>query len=350
MASTSFRGVRALALVAVLLAGCGASKGFVTPQAPAIGGEAHVGCRAGEPLTVRFYDAGQALAALVELPDGRRILVDAGESPKRAGCKACRAWHERMMAGLSRDIPGRHIDMLWITHQHSDHIGGAAFVFEAFHVTTYVDNGLDLEKSTIREARKAARERQVSIHVVDPQNRQVPLADSDNVKLRAIVPDAWPRSCRKTANDCSIGLRIDYCRSSMLFVGDAEAPLEAAIDVGEPVTLLQVGHHGSDTSTTEAFVAKVQPKYAVVSSAKRDEGTNLRYCHPRQGTVERLTRVTGGPGSSRVMAFDGRAKCKPENAASWSHVPTSDRMWFTARDGDVVLETRGDGEMRRVGE
>lgn len=300
-------------------------------------------------MTLRFYDAGQALAALVELPDGRRVLVDAGESPKRPACKACIGWHERVMAGLSRDIPERRIDMLWVTHQHSDHIGGAAYVFAAFDVTTYVDNGLDLQKFTIKETRKAAEARGVTIHVVDPQNRQVPLSDSDSVKLRAIVPDAWPRSCRRTANDCSIGLRIDYCRSSVLFVGDAEAPLEAAIDVGGPVTLLQVGHHGSDTSTTEDFVAKVKPKYAVVSSAKPGEGTNRSYCHPRQRTVERLTKVTGGAGKRTVLAFDGSAKCKPENASKWSQVPASDRIWFTSRDGDVVLETRGDGEMRRVG-
>lgn len=299
-------------------------------------------------MTVRFYDAGQGLSALVDLPDGRRILVDAGESPKRPGCKACIGWHQRLLAGLSRDIPNRQIDMLWITHQHSDHIGGAAGIFASFQVKTYVDNGLDLQKFTIKETRKAAEEHRVAVHVVDPERRHVPITDSDNVKLRAIVPDAWPKSCRRTANDCSIGLRIDYCRSSVLFVGDAEAPLEAALDIGGPVTLLQVGHHGSDTSTTEAFVAKARPKYAVVSSAKRDEGTNRSYCHPRQGAVERLTEVTGGPGKKTVLAFDGRTKCKPENASSWSHVPASDSMWFTSRDGDIVLETRGDGEMRRV--
>jgi len=298
---------------------------------------------------VRFYDAGQALSALVELPDGRRILVDAGESPKRPGCKVCADWHERVVAGLRRDIQGGSIDLLWVTHQHSDHMGGAAGIFAAFRVHNYVDNGLELEKATVRTTREAAEANGVLVHVVNPESRRVPLGDTDRVKLRAIVPDAWPSSCKKTANDCSIGLGIDYCRSSLLFVGDAEEKLEAALDVTGPVTLLQVGHHGSDSSTTERFIEKVKPRYAVVASAKPNEGTNRQYCHPRRAVVERLTRATGGPSTKKVLAFESDVKCKPENADAWSQVPTSERMWFTARDGEVVLETRGDGEMRWVG-
>lgn len=299
-------------------------------------------------MTIRFYDAGQALSALVELPDGRRILVDAGESPKRPACSACATWHHRVLSGLERDLAGNAIDMLWITHQHSDHLGGAAGVFERVEVRSYVDNGFDLERFTVRQTREAAQARNVPIYVIGPGARRIPLRDTDNIKLRPIVPDAWPSSCRRNANDCSIGLRIDYCQSSVLFVGDAEERLEDAIDTGGPVTLLQVGHHGSDTSTSEAFIEKARPKYAVISSARRDEGTNRRYCHPRKGVVKRLTQATGGPGKKSVSAFDGSFKCKPENASAWSQVPTSDRLWFTARDGDIVLQTTGDGEMRRV--
>src|SRR5690348_6889012 len=54
-------------------------------------------------LTVRFYDAGQALSALVTLPDGRQVLVDTGESPQRP-CSGCRGWHDRVMTGLRRDL------------------------------------------------------------------------------------------------------------------------------------------------------------------------------------------------------------------------------------------------------
>jgi glyoxylase-like metal-dependent hydrolase (beta-lactamase superfamily II) len=83
-------------------------------------------CGNGKAMSVHFYDAGQALAALVTLPDGRRVLVDAGESPKRAGCGApCKAWHQRVMDGLKADIGTGPLELLWITHQHSDDMTAA---------------------------------------------------------------------------------------------------------------------------------------------------------------------------------------------------------------------------------
>ena len=117
------------------------------------------------------------------------------------------------------------------------------------------------------------------------------------------------------------------------------------MDTRGEVTLLQVGHHGSHTSTSVSFVEKLKPKYAVISSAKPDEGTNDGYCHPRAVTVATLTAAMGGPGKRTVKAFDGAAKCeksepKPDH---WLEVPASDRLWATARDGGVTLTTAGDG-------
>lgn len=168
----------------------------------------------------------------------------------------------------------------------------------------------------------------------------------ERVTLTPILPARWPSGCTKAPNDCSIGLRIDYCRSSVLFVGDAEAKLEAAWSA-EDIDLLQVGHHGSDTSSTQRFIDRVQPDYAVVSSADRSEGTNKTFCHPRLETVDRLTKALGGPGGSTVEAFDGSAKCKKAGRERWKSTVVSDRLWFTARDGEVVLVTTGDGVFAR---
>ena len=298
-------------------------------------------------MRVRFYDAGQALAALVELPDGRRVLVDAGESPTRAACPVCRDWHRRVVDGLRRDVADARVDLLWITHQHSDHLGGVPGVLEAIDVARYADNGTDLERPTVAAARTAVVAEGATITVVAPGAARVPLPDSAEVRLRAVVPAAWPASCSAHPNDCSIGLRIDYCRSSVLFTGDAERREELRLDPLGAVSLLQVGHHGSETSTTEGFLARVRPRYAVVSSARPDEGTNQGYCHPREATVRRLTAATGGPGAEVVRAFDGATSCRAATAESWRDVPTSDRTWFTARDGEVTLVTAGEGVFRR---
>jgi competence protein ComEC len=304
-------------------------------------------CGDGRAMTVRFYDVGQGLAALVELPDGRRVLVDTGDEPHRPGCGECAAENARLLASLRRDLHGGAIDLLWITHPHSDHAGGAESVLEDLPVRAYVDDGRDTGKPQERRARHAAEARGVPVTVVDPEHRALPLASRGDVHVAAVVPAAWPAACKHDANECSIGLRFDDCRSSVLFVGDAEHEEEGMLDPGGPVTLLQVAHHGSETSTSPAFLSKARPRYAVVSAGKPGEGLNRDYCHPRAGVVRRLSRVLGGATSGTLAAFDGD-RCDRATPADWVDVPASERLWATERDGDVVLTTTGDGVFARA--
>jgi competence protein ComEC len=299
-------------------------------------------------MTIRFYDVGQGLAALVELPDHRHILVDTGDSPHRADCgDACAAANHHLLAALRDDLHGTPIDLLWITHPHSDHIGGAPDVLTAFAVGMYVDNGRDPGKAEVRRAHQAAEEHGVAIHTVDPEHADSPLSGSSQVTITPILPSKWPASCAHDANECSIALRIDYRSSSVLFTGDAEHAEEVTLDPHGPVTLLQVAHHGSDTSTTPRFLAKARPTYAVISAGRPGEGLNREYCHPRAPIVERLTKRLAGKASKTVLAFDG-LRCDRAVPSDWIAVPASENLWVTARDGDVVLTTTGDGAFRRL--
>jgi len=310
-----------------------------TTDAPPSG----MSCGGGRSLTVHFYDVGQALAVLVELPDGRHVLVDTGDSPKRPHCGTeCATANAHLLAKLGADLHGAPIDLLWITHQHSDHIGGAPEVLGAFKVGTYVDNGRDARKSEVRRAHDAAVTDGATIRMVDPEHADVPISSLADVKITAIVPPAWPPSCSHDPNECSIGLRIDFCSSSLLFTGDAEHDEEAQLDPHGPVTLLEVAHHGSETSTTPGFLMRTKPKYAVISAGKPGGAVNRDYCHPRATIVKRLTHLLGGAGSQTLKAFDGE-RCDRATPSDWLEVPTSDRLWATERDGDVVLTTTGDG-------
>ncbi len=302
----------------------------------------------GGKLKVHFYDVGQALAALVTLPDGRHILVDAGESAKRAGCgAACSSAHEHLVAKLGSDLGGKPIDLMWITHQHSDHIGGAIDIINQLSVKQYVDNGRDLAVAEIEHTHQAATATGVHVSVVEPGHDQLPLASEGDVKITAIAPSSWLPSCKNDRNECSILLRIDYCASSILFTGDAEVQEEALLDTRGRATLLQVGHHGSDTSSGPVFIAKLAPKYAVISAGKQGEGMNKTYCHPRASTVQSITQALGGAGSKPIHAFDAKVSCKKGTDANWVDVPASDHLWATERDGDVVLTTTGDGVFAR---
>ena len=302
-------------------------------------------CPAGRPMRVHFFDVGQGLAVLVTLPDGSSVLVDTGDSPKRPGCSLeCAEADQRLLAGLTREVPDGAIELLWITHQHSDHIGGAPEVLDRFKVGEYIDNGRDIIKPLVEKVHVAAEAMGARIVTVDPSHADFPFKDVPGVKLTAVVPGHWPEECGTDPNACSIGLRIDYCKSSVLFTGDMPAVEEALVDTRGPATLLQVAHHGSDTSTSAAFLAKVQPKYAVVSAGKPTSPLNLEYCHPRKSTIERLDEALGGSGATTLEVYDGSCK---QGTGKWSAVHTNDRLFATERDGDVVLTTNGDGHFRR---
>jgi competence protein ComEC len=299
---------------------------------------------------VHFYDVSHGLAALVEEPGGAHVLIDTGDGPSRRDCgDDCARAHEHLMSTLRRDLGGASIDVLWITHQHSDHIGGAPDVLRELPVKLYVDNGRDREKPDVRHAHDAARLGGVSIETIDPSQAHLDATIAAPMKLTPVVPDAWPKDCAHDPNDCSIGLRIDFGASSILFTGDAEREEENALVRGTKVTLLQVGHHGSETSTSDAFLSRVGPSYAVISAGHRGTGMNADYCLPRMSTVTRLNRVLPGEANETLSVFDARVSCKRATDADWVEMPVSDRLWATERDGDVVLVTRGDGVFTREG-
>jgi competence protein ComEC len=316
-----------------------------TPSSPR---QAHLQCAAGAPMRVHFYDVGQALAVLVELPNGALLLVDAGESASRAGCgKDCAAWHAHLMDKLRADVGDKAIDLLWVTHPHSDHVGGALDILEHFKVQTYADNGSLRANATVTNTLEQAKQRGARVVLTQAGSAAAALGieGSAALSVRELIPSPWPVDCDKKPNDCSAALRIDYCGSSVLFTGDAESVEEGTLAV-DHVDLLQVGHHGSNTSSSAAFLERVKPQWAVISAGHRDSGTNRTYCHPRASTVSAVSSMLGDLDGSPVDAFDG-ASCRGSTDGEWKGTRASSHLFVTARDGDVVLVTTGDGRFAR---
>ncbi len=222
-------------------------------------------------LTVAFLDVGQGDAVLVETPDGAQVLIDGGK-----GGAVLRALGERMAFG------DRFIDVVIATHPDLDHIGGLPEVFARYEVGMFIepcvaDEGDDyaaLRESVSREGLEAVCAR-----------AGMALRLDDAVRLELLFPDRDVRALE--ANAASLVSRLTYGDTSFLFTGDAPVPIEEylATVYGDALAsnVLKLGHHGSKTSTSEAWLALVSPAHAVVSA-----GCNNTYGHPHTEVLNRL--------------------------------------------------------------
>jgi competence protein ComEC len=230
-------------------------------------------------LRVTALDVGQGDAIVVDLPDGRTLLVDAGG-----------ALHGEADPGATVVVPWlratrrTELAVVALTHPHPDHGGGLAAVLEGIAVREFWETGQGeaLAMGGFYRAAIAAAARRGVV-------RRGAAALCGAHRLGAVtvtVLAPCPMNPDVAPNDASLVLRLDHGRSSALLPGDLEAAGERALLARlSPVTALKVGHHGSRTSSTEAFLAALRPRVALVSS-----GHPSPFNHPHAAVVERFAR------------------------------------------------------------
>jgi len=215
------------------------------------------------------------------------------------------------------DLGIRHLNAVALSHAHSDHMGGLPTVLRNF-----APDELWVGNNPPGEAYDALISEAAAMHV---RVRNLRAEDafalgSANVNVLAPTRDYTPGV--DPANNDSLVLHVAYGGTSILLEGDAEAGVEHAMLGGQGLesTLLKVGHHGSTTSTSSEFLARVAPQWAVISCGLRN-----RYGHPRQEILEALqaakvrTFRTDTHGIS-CFALDGKAvAAMPE--CGWRSLP-----------------------------
>ena len=215
---------------------------------------------------IHFIDVGQGDCSLV-LCDGKAMLIDGGESSESSKVYAYLKAH-----GID------HLDYMVATHAHSDHIGGLSGALNYASVGTAFCPVTEYDSKTFSSLVKYLGNQNVSI--------TVPSADDTFALGSAQVQILGPQRNYDDPNDTSIVLKITYGETSFLFTGDAERTAEADIlDAGYDLsaTVLKVGHHGSDTSTSYPFLREIMPEYAVIQVGKDNS-----YGHPTEDTLSRL--------------------------------------------------------------
>ncbi|MBN1396730.1 MAG: DNA internalization-related competence protein ComEC/Rec2 [Bacteroidetes bacterium] len=232
-------------------------------------------------LTADFIDVGQGDSILLEFPNGKRMLVDAGPSSTEfdAGERTVKPFLKRK--GVDK------LDYLLITHSHRDHIGGAESILKSFKVDSLVIAAADPEDSLVNRTFQAARAGGTGLKYVFA-GEQIQI--DTNARVYVLYPNQ-DRCEVADENNASIVLKIQYGKTSLLLTGDAEKEDEEWMisRYGGFLSndILKVGHHGSNTSTGEDFLNIVKPEMAVISV-----GVHNQFRCPSPNVIQRL--ISGG--------------------------------------------------------
>lgn len=247
-----------LLLLLLFAAGCGAGS---APAGPAAA------------VTVQVIDIGQGDAILIRTP-GQVTLIDTGDVPAR----------DKLVTFLKQQgVQG--IDQVIITHPHADHLGGMAAVLSKFTVKHVYDSGQTTTTGLFRQYLAAVDRRHIPFTVVKAGDV---IELGGGARLLVLAPSApFISGTDSDLNNNSVVVKLEYRQFSMLLPGDSEREAETRLLAAGPArlhsTVLKVGHHGSSTATTSAFLQAVAPEAAVISL-----GAGNPYGHPHQGTLQRL--------------------------------------------------------------
>lgn len=254
-------------LLSLLLVFTFASCTAETPQIKDVSGQGYV--KEDNTLVVHFIDVGQGDSEFIEFPNGKTMLIDAGEQD--AG--------EEVVAYLNK-LNVSAIDFVVATHPHSDHIGGLPAVFDAFDIkTVYMPNAVSDSYSFELLLDKIEAEGCETVEAEQGVN----IFGDENLNAKFLAPVSTEYD---NLNNYSAVLKITYIEKSFLFMGDAETLSEKEITDVVSADVIKVGHHGSKTSSSKSFINRVMPRYAVF-----EVGKDNSYGHPNAEIIERYENI-----------------------------------------------------------
>ncbi|RLC37157.1 MBL fold metallo-hydrolase [Candidatus Falkowbacteria bacterium] len=232
---------------------------------------------AGE-LEVDFFDIGQGDSILIKTPMGQNVLIDGGPD-------------NTVIERLSEVLPwwDRTIDLMILTHPHDDHVFGLIDVIKRYNVKKIIYTGVVHSAPAYIAWLELIRDNQIPLVIIDrPQIIEL----GDSCKLDIMYPlESLLGKETANLNNSSLVMKLIFKDTSFLLTGDAEMEVENLLaetldSACLRADVLKVGHHGSDTSSSEEFLQAIKPEVAVIQVGKENS-----FGHPSRRVIKRLERI-----------------------------------------------------------
>ena len=219
-------------------------------------------------LRVSFLDVGQGDSIYIQAPNGRQMIIDGGPPGS-------------LVEPLSEHVPfgDRSIDVLVVTNPDADHYAGFIDILREYSVGAVVESGTQSQSKTYALFHSEISQRNIP-HLFARKGMTITLDSEYGVVFEVLFPDrdmtGWSN------NDSSLVGRLVYGESEIMFTGDSTIRTETVILQSNPASallgdILKVGHHGSKTSTSSAFLRAVRPDIAIMSLGEKNS-----YGHPHK--------------------------------------------------------------------
>ena len=250
----------------------------------------------GDILSVRVLDIGQGDCIYIEFPDGQNMIMDIGSELGTTS-----PWN--VINGVLMEEEVEQIDYLFITHGDYDHIRDAKKLLDNYEIVNlYMPLDEAQDSKTWKNLLVAAEEETYT----DASGVEKPSVYHENVGAFAIEGENWVMNCytfdeadypecddAEPINAVSPICLLEYAGRTIVLTGDSnELNEEYLLDKGYfddvDADVLKVAHHGSYTSTTQAFLEAIDAEFAIISTSGTEEQPHESYIHPNPGLMDRL--------------------------------------------------------------
>ena len=228
-------------------------------------------------LEVDFLDVGQGDAILIKSPFGQNILIDGGPDNK-------------VIAELDKSLPfwDKQIDLIILTHPHDDHVAGLIEVIKRYQVKKIIYTGVVHTSPNYLVWLELVANRKIPLIIAD---RPQTISLGEDCYLKILYPlESFLNKTVANLNNSSMVVKLVYKENKFLFTGDAEKEVEEELMANSfkllPSDVLKLGHHGSDTSSSQDFLQLISPEIAIIQVGEDND-----FGHPSRRIIKRLERL-----------------------------------------------------------